>query len=444
MLIRESKEIPDPAAMANNQTRILVVDDSKVSRTIITRTLADVIDNAQVTSTNTKQQVMEKINAGENYDVITTALRLPDSDGLELTRAIRQTKSHRHVPIIVVSGDAATLDKAEMFSVGVTDSFDKSRGLQAFVSFVQTFLLRNVGLVGRVLYVEDSSTAAKQGLGLMENHGMTVTHVKSGEEALQRLQQSPFDYDVIVTDHFLAGDMTGKDLVTAIRDQLHLTRVQMPTMVLTGDDTEEVQAQVLHAGANDLITKPLPKALFITRLQSLISIKHLNDGLTRQADMVAESRSRDSLTGLRNKREVLNQAQKWLSSGDKQPLWIIHMSLDEFTRINLSVGHSRGDDAISSAANVLRKFIPEDALLTRLTEVEFFAALPSRSREQAITEIAKLRNRVSAVHIGNEPMQLRAGMVEVTRHPASDLPALLALTRFAAEPSGESCIRLVD
>lgn len=430
--------------MAINQTRILVVDDSKVSRTIITRTLADVLDNAEVTSTNTKQKVMEMLDAGDHYDVITTALRLPDSDGLELTRAIRQTDSHRHVPIIVVSGDAATLDKAEMFSAGVTDSFDKSRGFQAFVAFVQTFLLRNVGLVGRVLYVEDSSTAAQQGLGLMENHGMTVTQVKSAEEALQKLQQSPFDYDVVVTDHFLAGDMTGKDLVATIRDQLHLTRIEMPTMVLTGDDTEEVQAQVLHAGANDLITKPLPKALFITRLQSLLSIKHLNDGLTRQADMVAESRSRDSLTGLRNKREVLNQAQKWLTAEDKKPLWIAHLSLDEFTHVNLSVGHSRGDDAVSSAANVLRKFIPEDALLTRLAGVEFFAALPSRSREQAIAVMAQLRKRVSAIRIGNEPIQLRVGMVEVAKHPASDLPKLIAQTRFAAEPSGESCIRLVD
>lgn len=444
MLIEASTENPDSSPMAINQTRILVVDDSKVSRTIITRTLADVLDNAEVTATNTKQQVMEKLDSGEHYDVITTALRLPDSDGLALTRAIRQTESHRHIPIIVVSGDAATLDKAEMFSAGVTDSFDKSRGFQAFVAFVQTFLLRNVGLVGRVLYVEDSSTAAQQGMGLMENHGMTVTHVKSAEEALQKLQQSPFDYDVVVTDHFLAGDMTGKDLVAAIRDQLHLTRVEMPTMVLTGDDTEEVQAQVLHAGANDLITKPLPKALFITRLQSLLSIKHLNDGLTRQADIVAESRSRDSLTGLRNKREVLNQAQKWLTDEDKQPLWIAHMSLDEFTHVNLSVGHSRGDDAVSSAANVLRKCIPEGALLTRLAGVEFFVALPSSSREQAIATMANLRKRVGAIHIGNEPIQLRVGMIEVAKHPGCDLPNLVAQTRFAAEPSGENCIRLVD
>jgi len=430
--------------MAANQTRILVVDDSRVSRTIITRTLSEVLDNAQVTATNSKQQVLEKIAAGENYDVITTALRLPDSDGLELTRALRQTDSHRHVPIIVVSGDAASLDKAEMFAAGVTDSFDKSRGFQAFVAFMQTFLLRNVGLVGRVLYVEDSRTAAHQGISLMESHGMTVTHLKSAEEALQRLQQNPSDFDVVVTDHFLAGDMTGKDLVAAIRDQLHLTRVEMPTMVLTGDDTEEVQAQVLHAGANDLITKPLPKALFVTRLQSLISIKHLHNGLTRQAEMAAEYRSRDSLTGLRNKREVLNQAHQWLKVTDRQPLWIAHLSLDEFTKVNLSVGHTRGDDAISSAANVLRKIVPEDALLTRLAGVEFFVALPSRDREQAIAVFANLRKRINSVRIGSETIQLRVGLIEASRHPDIELHSLLALTRSAAEPSGEDGIRLVD
>jgi two-component system cell cycle response regulator len=422
----------------------LVVDDSKVSRTIITRTLDRVLDNASVTSTNSKQQVLAMLAAGEHFDVITTALRLPDSDGLELTRAIRQSSSHQHVPIIVVSGDAASLDKAEMFAAGVTDSFDKSRGYQAFVAFIQTFLLRNVGIVGRVLYVEDSATAAKMGRGLMEQHGMTVTHIRTAEEALERLQQSPYDFDVVVTDHFLAGEMTGKDLVATIRDQLHLTRVEMPTMVLTGDDTEEVQAEVLHAGANDLITKPLPKALFITRLQSLISIKQLHDGLTRQADIAGEGLTRDALTGLRNKRQVLDEATQWLKDPDKSPMWVVHLSLDEFIKVNLSVGHARGDDAVANAAHVMRKFLPEDALLTRLSGVEFFAALPGSSRDHAIEVFSKLRKRISAVRIGGEPVQLSVGLVSADDHPYNELSSLLALTQFASNPSGEDGIRLVD
>ncbi len=428
--------------MTATQTRILVVDDSKVSRTIITRTLNQALENAKVTAANTKQRVLDLLEAGERYDLITTALRLPDGDGLELTRAIRNTELHRHIPIIVVSGDAASLDKAEMFAAGVTDSFDKSRGFPAFVDFIQTFLLRNAGLVGRVLYVEDSATAAKMGLDLMRRHGLTVTHLKTAEEALERLQQSPFSFDVVVTDHFLAGEMTGKDLVATIRDQLHLTRVEMPTMVLTGDDTEEVQAQVLHAGANDLITKPLPKALFITRLQSLISIKHLHDGLTRQAERASEGLARDPLTGLRSKRAALDEACQWLRDPKRAPIWIAHLSLDEFVRVNLSVGHTRGDDAVAHAANVMRKFLPEDTLLTRLAGVEFFAALPNLDRKSAISACAEVRKRVSAIRIGGESIQLRVGLVCADDHPDSQLSSLLALAQCAAEPSGELGVRI--
>lgn len=429
--------------MTAKRTHILVVDDSKVSRTIITRTLEKVLDTAQVTATNSKQQVMDRLAAGEHFDLITTALRLPDGDGLELTRAIRQSSSYQHVPIIVVSGDAASLDKAEMFAAGVTDTFDKSRGFQAFVSFIQTFLLRNVGLVGRVLYVEDSDIAALQGRGLMERHGMTVTHVGSAEEALERLQQSPYDFDVVVTDHYLEGDMSGDQLIATIRDHLHLTRVEMPVMVLTGDDTEDIQAQVLHSGANDLITKPLPEALFITRLQSLITIKQLHDGLSRQADIANEGLTRDPLTGLRNKRLVLDEATQWLKDPDKTPVWIAHLCLDEFLRVNLSVGHARGDDAVSHSANVMRKFLPEDALLCRLAGVEFFAALPNCSRDKAVQVFTQLRKRISAVRIAGEPIQLGVGLISADDHAYNELSSLLALTQFASNPSGEEGIRLV-
>ena len=104
---------------------------------------------------------------------------LPDMDGLDLTRSIRRSVTHHYTPIVVVSGDADNRLLREGFEAGVTDYFDKSLGYQSFVDFVKSFCRRNSGLVGRILYVEDSRTAATITTNIMEKHGLMITHTTS-------------------------------------------------------------------------------------------------------------------------------------------------------------------------------------------------------------------------------------------------------------------------
>jgi len=170
------------------QNRIMVVDSSAVSREIVARILRDTIEGAVVTSCVSGAEALAALADGQ-YNLVTTSLRLSDMDGLDLCRHIRSSRKQHFTPVIVISGDADKRLLKAGFSAGVTDYFDKSLGYPAFGKFVRSFCQRNHGLVGRVLYIEDSKTAATMTMRILDKHGLQVCHVLSAEEGLERLQQ---------------------------------------------------------------------------------------------------------------------------------------------------------------------------------------------------------------------------------------------------------------
>ena len=127
--------------------RIMVVDGSTVSRKILTRILRDEIDNAEVVPVATGAEAIARLES-EKFDLITTALLLPDMDGMDFSRGVRKSNRHHYTPVIVVSGDADDRLLREGFEAGVTDYFDKSQGYKAFGNFIRSFICRNSGMVG--------------------------------------------------------------------------------------------------------------------------------------------------------------------------------------------------------------------------------------------------------------------------------------------------------
>lgn len=262
----------------------MVVDGSGVSRELVARILASNIQEAQVTTCSTGREVLGRLHH-DNYNLITTSLSLPDMDGLDLCRAIRQTKGHHHIPMIVISADAEQRLLKEGFAAGVTDYFDKSQGYSAFATFIKGFCQRNRGVVGRVLFVEDSQTAATVTRRSLERQGLQITHVTSAEEALahlERMRLGETSYDLVITDFHLETAMTGGDLLHAIRVRFRFNLQELPVLLITGQDDVHVQVEAFHAGANDFVQKPLVEEVLMARVRSLLLVRQLYDALQRQ------------------------------------------------------------------------------------------------------------------------------------------------------------------
>jgi CheY-like chemotaxis protein len=250
--------------------RIMVVDGSKVVRKMIEGVLRQQLPNMEFVGCESGAEAKAALQAGA-VNLVTTALRLPDIDGLELARYLREHTPQAYIPIIVVSGDVQERLENRHFNDDVTDYFDKALGFGALAAFIKGYVAPESEPGGEVLYVEDSRVVAVATRRMLEKHGLTVIHATGVEDAIAHLETMKAQGripgpDVVLTDVYLKGDLTGKDLVHSIRNKFGYPKGQLPVLVMTGDANPANQTDLLRAGANDLVQKPIEERLLVTKL----------------------------------------------------------------------------------------------------------------------------------------------------------------------------------
>jgi CheY-like chemotaxis protein len=269
--------------------RVLVVDGSRVVRKLIGRVLNEELPGVEVVGCDTGAEAQQVLGEGA-FDFVTIALRLPDMDGLELAKMVRESAAQAYVPIVVVSGDVDARLYRRSLGEHVTDYFDKALGFQALAEFIRGYVSPQTSAEGSVLYVEDSRVVALATRRMLEKIGLTVRHVVSVEDAIALLETDRalgwIGADVVLTDVSLKGELTGGDLLEHIRNVFGYGKGRLPVLVMTGDENPANQTALIRAGANDLVEKPVEEKLLITKLLFQLRVaRHLRE--REQADQDA-------------------------------------------------------------------------------------------------------------------------------------------------------------
>jgi CheY-like chemotaxis protein len=248
--------------------RVMVVDGSKLVRRLIGDVLVRELPNVEDIACAGLAEARATLAAGA-VDLVTTSLLLPDGDGLALARSVREAGGQRYVPVIVVSGDVQSRLEDRSLSEDVTDYFDKALGHSALAAFIRGYVQPQPVPGARVLYVEDSRVVAVATKRILERHGMVVQHFIDVEGALEHLHQSrdheDIGADLVLTDVYLKGALSGRELLSQIRGAFGYGKRRLPVLVMTGDANRDNQSNLLREGANDLVLKPIEERLLVTK-----------------------------------------------------------------------------------------------------------------------------------------------------------------------------------
>ncbi|MBS0433045.1 MAG: response regulator [Proteobacteria bacterium] len=255
--------------ISSDNPRVMVVDGSKVARKLIAQLLEKELPGVSVIACATGAEAQRELQVGV-IDLVTTALRLPDMDGLELAHYVREHAPQAYIPIVAVSGDVQERLVRREIGGDVTDYFDKAQGIHALAEFIRGYVRPEPKGSGSVLYVEDSRVVALATRRMLEKYGLAVTHVISAEDAVALLdsarERGEAGADLVLTDVNLKGELSGGDLLSRIREHYGYGKGTLPVLVMTGDDNPVNQAALLKAGANDLVQKPIEERLLVTKL----------------------------------------------------------------------------------------------------------------------------------------------------------------------------------
>ncbi len=164
---------------ATDKTPILVVDDEPPIRRLLRTSLST--QGYQVLEAETGEQAIATI-AKEKPEAVILDLGLPDLDGLDVIRRIRESGSR--IPIIVLSSRGDERGKVEALDLGADDYLTKPFGMAELVARIRTALRHRVQQQG-------AEPIFKAGTLMVDLVRRVVT--VAGEE----IKLSPKEYDIL-------------------------------------------------------------------------------------------------------------------------------------------------------------------------------------------------------------------------------------------------------
>jgi diguanylate cyclase (GGDEF)-like protein len=151
--------------------------------------------------------------------------------------------------------------------------------------------------------------------------------------------------------------------------------------------------------------------------------------LRLQRRRLVELAARDDLTGLPNRRSIMELARRARQGmpGMREPLCVAVMDIDHFKQVNDTHGHEVGDRALQTFARVCKRRLRGRDMIGRLGGEEFLLVLPGARREDLPAVFTRLQAGLQAARIPGMPADARLtfSMGCATLRPNEDIePAI--------------------
>jgi two-component system cell cycle response regulator len=198
-----------------------------------------------------------------------------------------------------------------------------------------------------ILVVDDDQRVCevlKELLGALQ---FPTASALSGSEALKMLKDKPYTF---VLADMKMPEMNGMELIRQSRENFPSVSV----IAMTGYADEYKYVDIINAGANDFLKKPIDIAELEAKIIRCISERDLKKELSRLSIT-------DSLTGLFNQRQFYMRLRDEIvrSTRQKHSLALILLDLDNFKEYNDRHGHLAGDQALRHVGKAILRSIRE-------------------------------------------------------------------------------------
>jgi two-component system, cell cycle response regulator len=259
----------------------------------------------------------------------------------------------------------------------------------------------------RVLVAEDDPITRKLLQAHLTKWGHEVVLCADGAEAWDVLSRDDSPR-LAVLDWMMPG-MDGVTICREIRTQERQSYIYV--ILLTAKTKKEDVIEGLEAGADDYIAKPFDAHELQVRVRAGSRIIRLQEDLMSALAASEYQASHDALTGLLNRKAIIEALKKELLRSDRQtaPLGVIVADLDHFKRINDSHGHLAGDVVLKEVAALMLKSVRPYDSAGRYGGEEFLIVCPACDAECAHGVAERIRFLLSAT-----PLVTTEGVFNVT------------------------------
>jgi CheY-like chemotaxis protein len=119
---------------------ILIVDDD--IRNIYALSAALTSKGANISTAFNGLEALEALENNANTDIVLMDIMMPEMDGFEATRRIRENPHWKNLPIIALTAKAMKGDRDEIISAGASDYQSKPIDIQKLISLISIWIYK--------------------------------------------------------------------------------------------------------------------------------------------------------------------------------------------------------------------------------------------------------------------------------------------------------------
>ena len=263
---------------------VLVVDDNPVNRRVLLEwlTLWKMRPTVVDTGAAAIEALLAASGSGEPFALVLLDALMPEIDGFEVARRIREDRFHAGATIMMLSSSDQAAALARCGTLGVARHLMKPIDPRELLSAIERALgaepsprpaLSSAMLPAEppprrlhVLLAEDNLVNQRLATGLLHKRGHRVTITNNGREALAAIDRTTFD--VVLMDVQMP-EMGGLEASAAVRAREAGTGAHVPIIAMTAHAMKGDRETCLNAGMDDYLSKPLDAKQFLALVERL-------------------------------------------------------------------------------------------------------------------------------------------------------------------------------
>ncbi|MCC6638068.1 MAG: response regulator [Ignavibacteriaceae bacterium] len=239
---RQIEALPKPASQ---NSRVLVIEDDYATSKLLSNYLNKW--GYEPTIVNSGMKALQILETEEFLSIITN-VTLPDVNGLELLRKIRENKLHRHTPVIVCSVEA---EQQKAFLMGSVEYFVKPISYKDLVEVLTSYKLRRDA---NVLCVDDDINTLNLVKEAIQSAGFNPVAENFSYEVPEKIANMDLDLAIIDLD---MPKMNGFELIKEIKSNSRFA--SLPIIIYTGKENYEEDLAKISGLFTELLDKKSTK-----------------------------------------------------------------------------------------------------------------------------------------------------------------------------------------
>lgn len=321
--------------------RVLVVDDHQINRVIMNEILTDV--GCDIECLGDGEKVVSKLEQaaghGQPFQLVLLDYMMPQIDGGEVARRVRESELVAETAIAWVSSMGAELRQSEVERLGIArcltkpvspdqlfdllfDVVDGSLPEECEVSKADSdgitrHSFGSCSTPRRVLLVEDGVVNRIVAENMLAARGHHVESVANGFMAIESLQQHRFD--VVLMDVQMP-ELDGIETTRRIRNEVSVLDRDVPIIAMTAHAMSGDRMRCLDAGMDEYLSKPYTPVDLFSMVESVVVTDESQSAGVEQAagsldevDLVSHDRTEVELDLL----PTIDESSSFVSNSDR-------------------------------------------------------------------------------------------------------------------------------